>query len=708
MGQRTLGSAALSMDVFHLSPRGRDTAPGSFQRPWATLAGARDNLRRLRAAGKISGPATVLIRDGRYALKETVAFSPADSHTHYRAAPRAQPIFDGGERLTGWKIGERNGRTEWTLDLPEVAADKWYFRSLFVNGRRAPRARLPKFTPDEKGAKEVFRVGEIKHRTATGLFAGSDTFQPKPGDVQDWPSLPDAEVVMLHYWIEERLPRPQLNPRTGWLRFARRTAFNLYEASAAQLGNPVFARYYVDNLFEALTEPGEWYLNRETGRLHYLPRAGETPANTAISAPRIHTFVRASGQFFNDSIDACDANATQHVRGLEFTGLTFRHGDWFSPLATMPQFHPSPGQDLPIGGSVQAAHVVPGAISIRAARACAVRECTIEHVGLYGIEFDEGCRDCAALGNHLYDLGAGGIRGCGTDFDGHLDGRTGHLTITDNTIHHIGRIFHQGVGVFLGHAFDCVVAHNHIHHTCYTGISTGWTWGYRETPSRNNRIEHNLIHDIGAGILSDMGGIYTLGVQPGTIVRGNHLHHIWSHDYGGWGVYLDEGSSHLLIEHNLVHDTKHAPFNIHFARESVVRNNIFARGTNALVSVSRIEPDHLSATFIQNIVIGPSARLFCGGYKGNIAVGALVSNANCFWSPGGKLPKIENPRTKTPGVPRVISYSAWRKAGHDSLSIIADPKITEGRKTWRLAKNSPALKLGFVPYDWSICGPRAK
>ncbi len=106
--------------------------------------------------------------------------------------------------------------------------------------------------------------------------------------------------------------------------------------------------------------------------------------------------------------------------------------------------------------------------------------------------------------------------------------------------------------------------------------------------------------------------------------------------------------------------------------------------------------------------MGPSLRLFCGGYKGNIAEGALVCNANCFWSPGRKLPDSANPWTRTPGVPARITWTAWRKAGHDQLSIVANPKLTEGRKTWLLAGNSPALKLGFKPYDWSICGPRPK
>ena len=696
------------MNQFHLSPLGRDTAPGTAVRPWATLAGARDNLRRLRAAGRISGAAEVRLHDGRYPLREPVRFGPEDSHTRYAAAPRATPVIDGGERLTGWQVGRRNGRAEWTVDLPEVAAGRWYFRSLFVNGRRAPRARLPKFSPDEKGVQNVFRVGEIKHPERTELFAGSDTFKPRPGDVLDWPSLPDAEAVVLHYWIEERMPLPRLNPRTGWLQFGRRSSFCLYEAHETTFGNRTYARYYIDNLIEALTEPGEWYLNRETGRLYYLPRPGETPATAAIYAPRTLAFVQASGVFFDETIEPLDPSATRHIAGLAFAGLTFRHADWFSPLVSRAAHHRSFGDDLPMAGNPQAAIFVPGAVSVRAARDCSVRDCTVEHAGLYGIEFGEGCRRCEAVGNQLRDLGAGGIRAHGRDIDERSEGRTGHLKITDNHIHDLGRVFHQGVGVLLGHAFDCRVAHNHIHDGCYTGISVGWTWGYRETVSRNNQIENNLIHDLGAGVLSDMGGIYTLGVQPGTVLRGNHLHHIRSHDYGGWGIYLDEGSAHLVVEHNLVHDTKDASFNIHYGRENVVRHNIFARGRNALVSVFRVDPGACSASFFNNILLGPSARLYAGGYQGDITRGALVAAANCIWFPGGKVAPSGNPDTRKDGVPHAVSFAAWRKAGHDLSSIVADPKLTEGRRTWRLSPRSPALKLGFSPFNWSGCGPRPK
>ena len=206
-----------------------------------------------------------------------------------------------------------------------------------------------------------------------------------------------------------------------------------------------------------------------------------------------------------------------------------------------------------------------------------------------------------------------------------------------------------------------------------------------------------------------MGGIYTLGIQPDTVLRGNHLHDIRSHDYGGWGVYLDEGSTGILVEHNLVHDTKDAPFNIHYGHENIARNNIFARGQNAMCSVSRNEPGFLAVSFFQNILIGPSKALYRGGYRDDISRDALVANANCLWFQGGQVPASRNPETHLKeGNQLDISFAAWRKAGHDQLSIVADPKVTEGRKTWRVANNSPALKLGFKPWDWSACGPRSK
>ena len=157
------------------------------------------------------------------------------------------------------------------------------------------------------------------------------------------------------------------------------------------------------------------------------------------------------------------------------------------------------------------------------------------------------------------------------------------------------------------------VAHNHIHHGGYTGVSIGWVWGYQRSVSQNNRIEFNHIHHIG-GVLSDMGGIYTLGVSPGTVIRNNHIHDVDANHYGGWGIYHDEGSTHLLVENNVVHHTKFAPFNIHFAKEVTVRNNIFALGKLEQASRGRAEP-HKSVFFENNIVYWREGELLSKNWK---------------------------------------------------------------------------------------------
>jgi len=669
--------------------------------PWATLAGARDALRALRDTGEVLGPVRVEVAPGTYRLVTPVTFGPEDSHTTYAAAG-AEVIFDGGIVVAGWSEIVHESRRAWVVDLPEVAKGELNLRSLFVDGVRRPRARRPKFSPDAQGVHKTFRIGEIRFPERRKLFDGDNAFRPIPGDVEAWPSLPHAEVVLLHYWVDTRLTRPQRDPNTGWITFARRSVFNLYESF-----NPLLARYYIDNLFEALEDPGEWYVDQTSGRLTYLPLPDEDLANVRITIPVVNQFLVIRGEGFNRGGDVGDPYGARLVEGLEFEGFTFRHADWYPPFGQMLAHDQlqSEVQDMPMGSAPQAAAHVPSVIDFIYARNCRLHDNTIELTGFGGVAFGAGCRDCVCTYNGLLDLGGGGVRVGGAELDGPIADRTGHISVEDNTIRRLGRVFLQSIGVLLMHAFDCKVRHNEIANTCYTGISCGWAWGYRETISRNNLIEGNWIHDICEGVLSDNGGIYLLGVQPGTVVRGNRISHVTCADYGGWGIYPDEGSSHLVIEQNWIHDTQSTAVAFHYGRENIVRDNVFVRVGDGMVGVGRGE-GHIVASVFHNVMAGPSPALYSAAYRGDIRE-SILADANLMAFPGGEIPNSTHSDFRT-DVPHQVTWDEWRASGQDRLSVVADPGMTETRNNLVFAPDSPALALGFRPYDWSTCGPRPK
>ena len=204
-------------------------------------------------------------------------------------------------------------------------------------------------------------------------------------------------------------------------------------------------------------------------------------------------------------------------------------------------------------------------------------------------------------------------------------------------------------------------------------------------------MEYNHIHHLGYKILSDMGGIYTLGYSGGTILRGNVIHDVYSSNYGGWGLYPDEGTTDMLLENNLVYNTKDGGFHQHYGRDNIVRNNIFAFSDEGQVAVTRKE-DHTSFTFEHNIVIFDKGKLL--GY-GGWAAGAKVNiDHNLYWNIDGAPIDFAG---KT--------FEEWKASGRDQDSLIADPLFKDARRRdFHLKKGSPAEKIGFKPFDFSQAG----
>lgn len=298
----------------------------------------------------------------------------------------------------------------------------------------------------------------------------------------------------------------------------------------------------------------------------------------------------------------------------------------------------------------------------------------------------------------------------GTEKDNPLR-RTGNNIISDNIIRHYGEIYASSVGVMLMNSFDNLVAHNEICFGFYSGISVGREWGYQRSISWGNKIVFNRIYNIGQGLLSDMGAIYTLGVSPGTVIVNNLIHDVSSHSYGGWGIYNDEGSTHIVIENNIVYNTKYAPYNINYTKELTVRNNIFALGSLQQLDRGRTEP-HRSLYFENNIIYWKQGVLFEGdwedkpylfhfgpGKKGEREeTSTFDADWNLYFNPLKPLDSITF---------HGHSFADWKEMGKDVHSVYADPLFEDPEKfDFRLKPGSPALQLGFREIDMSQVGPR--
>lgn len=658
--------------------------------PLATPERALELLRLAKQKGELAGPVTVFLAAGRYHLERPLAFTRADSMpVTFAGDPERPTIIDGGRRITGWRETKVKGKDAWVTHLPEVERGAWSFKQLFVNDQRRPRPRLPK--------EGEYRIDELPGQELPARWGQgqNDRLRLPKGVMKQWHNLTDVEIVAFHWWIDERLPVASFDDETELITTSRKSWAPLVEGNGDTLAPCV-----IENVFEALTEPGEWYLDRPAGKLYYLPKPGETPENTEIYAPRLLQLLTIKGSPEDD----------RHVAWLRFENLRFEHtrgimpgdpeDDVWSPWKD-PQRDVSRHYRPDAGSSAQGAAAVPGAIQLRGAHHCSFRHCCFAHLGWYGVEIGDGCHGNRLDYCEIYDTGAGGVKINGGAFDDPPNLRTGHTTISDCHLCEGGRLFHSGIGILSMHSFGNTFSHNHIHDYYYSGISCGWVWGYAPSISRDNLIEQNHIHDLGQGLLSDMGGVYLLGVQPGTVVRLNHIHDITKRIYGAWCLYTDEGSSHILLEQNICYRTNGEIFHQHYGRENIVRNNIFAFGQKAVTAYTRGE-DHIGLSLLRNILITHGPPVLRTGGSTLLTGRHLISEDNLFWlssEPSGELQFQDRDGC--------IDLTAWRNLGHDLHSLDTAPgchNIVHG--DYSLPTDSPAWDLGFEPIYIRNAGPR--
>jgi hypothetical protein len=705
-----------------------------------------------------------MFRGGTYFLSAKEVFTLADSGSAahpvvYTSYPGEMATISGGKVLTGFKFEHATGR--WTLRIPSVASGTWYFGNIWVNGNRArwPIRPVPggdrfhvaakvassgsasgdAITPPGKGLQE-----EVLAKSTATPSENSDRFGFNPGELNsNWTNPTDIRIRVSHTQAASSLiPVASIDMIHSVM------TLNSHTVSDTM---PVGTPWRRENVYEDLGtegQVGEMYLNRKTGVLTYIPRAGEIIENSTIIAPVIDQLIVISNA-------PAYGKPGSTVGNITFRNLTFANTSSYSLV----KGHL---------GHFNNDHLNPyAAITTIGATGVTVDRCTFKNIGEMGLMFGPGSTGNSATSNVLYDLGSSGIGAADhyqlnwiSDSSGLYYGAykastalggTGNTKISNNSIHDYGKVLTSSDGIYLGVGRNNTVSYNVI----YNGPS----WGIRaenlyvddntipDLNEYNNYIGHNLIYEMGwdegrgASLANDYGGLYVNMRGIGNLIEYNTVHDVHSSFptmYGGESLqptggdnnalYVDGDSSFLTIQNNLFYNGENTIMVLKGSGH-VVQNNIFygkfrkgiksgLGGTAARAIFTypfgdgELTPLHISPAmnFQHNIVA------FDDGAADPWTINAWLWNSNGSSNHGlSQKPTISENNLYFKYGSTITDYSAdltfaeWQRAGHDLHSKVNDdPQFANPSEgDFSLKPNSPAFAVGFLPFEdgLSKCDP---
>lgn len=545
---------------FFVSPAGNDANPGTREKPFATLEWAKQAA-EIHFKLYPNEDCTIWLDGGKYNISKPIVFKTEDfgnqsGNLFFKAIPGENPVISGGIKITEWqKISDGL----WKAKLPQTYKNEKPPRELFVENSRAIRARFP-----NEGYLRVTKVGEDRR---THFFF-------EPGDFPVPENEKTIELVLLHDWSISRIPVKEINFQENKL-----TAVDSIGAKSPEFFNldhwEPNPRYYLENAMEFLDADYEWFYHSEEKSIYLKLPENRNPTEMEITVPLSEGLIVLMG------------NEKNTLKNIHFEGITFQHSAWQIP-------------DLGYCG-VQACHfdprpetggwaVVPAAIKGEWVQNCSFSNCRFENLGGSGIWLGTGSANCTISNSEFRDISGNGIM-IGEEQDREVNGEKWWQsapeqvalgnTIENCTVTDCGKQFYGAVGIWCGLTAKTTIRNNTIFNLPYTGISIGWMWSPVPTPCRENSIIGNHIHHI-MQILSDGGGIYMLGLQPGSQILNNHIHDV-SLNVGraeSNGMFLDEGTTDVTVANNLIYNIAKSPLRFHRATTNLVKSNFLFCGEN--------------------------------------------------------------------------------------------------------------------------------
>ena len=557
-----------------ISPKGSDFNDGTRQSPKATLTSALRQAREWRRTedNRIQGGITIYMEGGTYAFHEPVFIRPEDSGTKespttIRSVGDEKVILSGGISINGWK---KQGKV-WVADVPVFNGRPLDFRQLWVNGKKAVRARDVEDFEKMNRICSVDEKNEILYVPAVSIRRLIDN----KGNLK----AKYAEMVLHQMWCVAnlRIRSVEVQGDSAAIRFHQpesRIQFEHPWPRPMVTTDGHNSAFYLTNARELQDVPGEWYHDIDARKVYYYPREGEKMQEAEVIVPAVETLVRVEG-----TVD----RPVCHIR---FEKITFSYTTWMRPSekghvplqAGMyltdgyridPKMqrnylnHPLDNQGW-LGRPAAAVRVV-------AAKQIDFERCRFEHLGSTGLDYEEAVQGGVVCGCLFRDIAGNGLLVGSFSSAAHET----HLPYDPAdrrevcTQQHINNCYFTEIGnedwgclaIAAGYVGDVNIEHNEISEVPYSGISLGWGWTQTVNCMRNNRVHANLIHHY-AKHMYDVAGIYTLGSQPKSYVTENCVHSIYKpgyvHDPNHWFyLYTDEGSSFITVRDNWTEGEKY-------------------------------------------------------------------------------------------------------------------------------------------------------